>query len=212
MVSAAMRQLQRDWWHPDAPSIHPWVSPWRKWAVGVFAANSVAAIIFCGLCITTYKAFKELVSTLSQQQAATGVSLRAWTSLFNGAAVSAGFACVLALLAIALSTILFCFSSKSVAHPNRVVSKRFLQAASWFTGLHVLNIALQFHSYTPLMSSLQDVQTPSEHLTFNTPLLAAAVAFGYINAILSGLFGVLLSLWTDRPDLLQLDRAPAGPA
>ena len=42
-----------------------------------------------------------------------------------------------------LSSCLLCCSTKSVAHPGRGVTKSFLSAAQLFTGLHVLNIALQ---------------------------------------------------------------------
>jgi hypothetical protein len=43
-----------------------------------------------------------------------------------------------------------------------------------------------------------------ESLPFNTKLLTATIVFGYVTALFYLLFALALTMWRDRPDLLQV--------
>jgi hypothetical protein len=49
----------------------------------------------------------------------------------------------------------------------------------------------------------QDFQSDLS-LPFNTKLLTATIVFGYITALFHLLFALALTMWRDRPDLLQV--------
>lgn len=86
-----------------------------------------------------------------------------------------------------------------------MLSKTFLIAAACFSGLHLLNIAMQLHSYRPLM----DAFTHQLGTSFSTSLLGASVVFGYISAITFIGFALLLTLWVDKPGLFEVTHGPS---
>lgn len=190
-----------------ATTVHPYVSPWRKWAIAAFVLLSLFSIVFCVLSGFSYQALRNLTDDLNALPTTPlGYTIDALTALFRGAAASAAFAFLLTILAIALSSFLLLCNRRSVAHPNRTVTRKFLIAAMWYTGLHILNIAIIFHSALPLMRTVRG----NFGVSLNIPLLTAAVAFGYMSAAMYFLFGLLLAFWHERPDLFQVDSAPAG--
>lgn len=67
--------------------------------------------------------------------------------------------------------------------------------------------ALQFHSYAPMMGAFEHELGAS----FNTRLLTATIVFGYLSAACYVLFGLVLLPWREHPELLTVERAPAGP-
>ena len=48
--------------------------------------------------------------------------------------------------------------------------------------------------------------------SFNTTLLRTTWVFGLITALSNFLFTVMLCLWVDRPDVIQIEHAPMGSA
>lgn len=65
---------------------------------------------------------------------------------------------------------------------------------------------LQFDCYQPLMRFF----THDAQLSFNTRHLTATVVFGYVTGLLYFAFGFTLMWWAEKPDVFQIDRAPAG--
>ncbi|GIL51998.1 hypothetical protein Vafri_7960, partial [Volvox africanus] len=131
-----------------------------------------------------------------------------WQRLFAGAAISAAFAVVLTVMFHAWALAMLLCSFKSLADPNRRFGRAFVMSAALCIGLHILNIALQFHGYGPTLSTWHS----RYGAPFNVTLLNTCVAFGLLSFVNYMLLGGLLFFWQDPTDVYLLDRRELHPA
>jgi hypothetical protein len=140
---------------------------------------------FAGLVTDTGKAHTELPGG--------SIEASAWQRLFRGAAASAAFALTLTVLFHAVAAFLLLCSTRSLSHPGRRFGRAFTLAAASWTGLHVLNIAMQFQSFSSLMAAWRT----QLHANFNTSLLNTCVAFGYMSTVGYCVVALLLAFWRE---------------
>jgi hypothetical protein len=166
-----------------------------SWVWVAFLSNAVVGLIFAFLCLATYQEFAGLVTDTGKgrPELPQGIKASTWQSLFRGAAVSAALALTLVVLFNALAAFLLLCSTRSLSHPGRRFGRAFTLAAAGWTGLHVLNIALQFQSFTALMGAWRS----DMHANFNTSLLRSCVAFGYVSALGHMVVAGLLAAWRE---------------
>eukprot|EP00798_Chlamydomonas_sp_ICE-L_P007618 gene7618-774_t len=188
--------------HIEKGSVRPYRSPVGTWVWIVFGFTCLTGLIFAALCSAVYSGFLQVVDGFDEQQPETpnGVSHENWCRLFWGAAVSAAFAFVMIVAFHSLALFLLVCSCHSLGHPGRGFGRAFIMAASFWTSFHVLNVALQFASFEPLMSMFNDPPYDSD---FNRPMLTACVATGIISSILYLILGLLMLFWKEHPDLMQ---------
>ncbi|EFJ43393.1 hypothetical protein VOLCADRAFT_96413 [Volvox carteri f. nagariensis] len=193
------------------PSLRQYHSPVRKWVWAAFGGNVVLAVIFAALCASSYKTFRAAVEQLDRGETAgfpAGSKASDWQRLFAGAAISAAFAVVLTVFFHAWALILLLCSFKSLADPNRRFGRAFVMAAALCIGLHILNIALQFHGYGPTLSTWHS----QYGAPFNVTLLNTCVVFGLLSFLNYTLLAGLLFFWQDPTDVYLLDRRELHPA
>ncbi|PNH07537.1 hypothetical protein TSOC_006001 [Tetrabaena socialis] len=192
-----------------APSFRQYHSPMRRFVIGAFTVNAALAVVFTLLCGSSYKAFTAAVEQLGRGETAgfpAGSKSSDWQQLFMGAAISAAFAVVLTILFHACALALLLCSFKSLADRNRRFGRAVIMAASLCVGLHVLNIALQFRSYGPTLSTWRS----QYGAPFKPTLLRTCVVFGYLSTANYLVLAGLLFFWADPVDVYLLDRSPAG--
>ncbi|GLC45590.1 hypothetical protein PLESTB_000874600 [Pleodorina starrii] len=193
------------------PSLRQYHSPIRKWVWAAFGANVMLAVIFAALCASSYKTFRAAVEQLDRGETAgfpAGSKASDWQRLFAGAAISAAFAIVLTVIFHAWALALLLCSFKSLADPNRRFGRAFVMSAALCIGLHILNIALQFHGYGPTLSTWH----AQYGAPFNLTLLTATVVFGLLSFLNYTLLGGLMFFWQDPPDVYLLETRSLTPA
>jgi len=188
------------------------------WVWACFHTCAVCATIFSILCALVYQGFVSLIFKLRTTddsfhqhlvmkspsvRLAMGVRYQDWQTLLWGTAISAVFAFVTCFTLHVGTLVLLLCSLKSLGHPGRRFGRGFVVAASLWTSLHILNIALQFHSFGPLMMSLaSDGLLASVTEGYNASLLATCTAIGYLTCSLYMLFSLLVQCWREQPTLL----------
>ncbi|KAK9815451.1 hypothetical protein WJX72_003888 [[Myrmecia] bisecta] len=159
----------------------------KPWVWAVFAFNSLFATIFALLAWYTFSEFKRV----SSEATVLVVDRDDWVALFRGAAVSAFFALLLVIIFVVVSIYYMVFTRVSLAHPRSRYGKGFLVAASFYTAMHLANIAAQFWSFTSAMHTWTTVY----HADFDRALLIATYAWGFISAGSFLIFAVMLMIW-----------------
>ncbi|MEW5306208.1 MAG: hypothetical protein WDW38_009064 [Sanguina aurantia] len=178
--------------------LQPHHSALRPWVYTVLFLTAVCSIIFAVLTGYTYKAFLAVVDAPPPTAA---VGPADWQSLFQGCATSAAFGFVITIAFLVMTLALMFCSLRSLAHKDRLFARAVVMTASACTGLHILNITLQFTSFSRLLSTL----AAAYQTTFNGALLMATEGFGITAFLLYVCFASMLLFWKDLPDTYQLD-------
>lgn len=168
---------------------------WGAFAWTAFAFNTLFSTLFAILGWFTFHEFSRVSAEISNNQAAAETVRPAiWSNLFRGAAVSAFFSVVLAVVFVVLALYYMLFSRKSLAHPRSRFGRGMLAASAFSSALHICNIAAQFYSFSPAM----DLWVSEYHIHFNTLLLTSTWVFGFISAASFLVFFFMLVFWHDR--------------
>ena len=113
--------------------------------------------------------------------------------LFEGAAVTGAVLAFAIIIYYALSASLLMCSCVSLAHPTKKFNRGVCCGGALWLMFMTLNSALQFTSYSGLVSSLGRYDTG-----FNQSLLMSCYSFGYISAICFLLLSIAFFFWKEK--------------
>jgi len=172
----------------------------------VYGGSAVPAVIFVIQCFFVFDEFQKLKDKILQapstatetgstavQNGAVLVDIDGLAKLFEGAAVTGAVLAFAIIIYYALSAALLMCSCVSLAHPTKKFNRGVCCGGALWLMFMTLNSALQFTSYSGLVSSLGRYDTG-----FNQSLLTSCYSFGYISAICFLLLSIAFFFWKEK--------------
>merc|ERR1712216_724038 len=166
----------------------------------VYGGSAVPAVLF------VFHEFQKLKDKILQapstatetgstavQNGAVLVDIDGLAKLFEGAAVTGAVLAFAIIIYYALSAALLMCSCVSLAHPTKKFNRGVCCGGALWLMFMTLNSALQFTSYSGLVSSLARYGTG-----FNQSLLTSCYSFGYISAICFLLLSIAFFFWKEK--------------